>query len=317
MPNTRSNTTTAPLAVIAGPTASGKSALALALAEAHGGTIINADSMQVYRDLRVLTARPTTEDEARTPHTLYGVLDGGEACSAARWVALAQAAIAATHDAGRLPILVGGTGLYLRALLQGLGGVPTINPDIRAAVRAMPLSAVSEALAMLDPQAHTTLKPGDSQRRRRALEVVHSTGKTLTAWHAASTPQPWRGPVAVAVLDPPRPWLRARCDARFETMLDHGALDEVKALAARALPEDAPIMGAIGVRPLMAYLQGALPLDEAVTKAKAATRQYAKRQGTWFRHQRLYDNIMTLECLSETQMKSLLEKFDRILYKSR
>jgi tRNA dimethylallyltransferase len=272
-----------PLALIAGPTASGKSALAMALADLTPSVIINADSMQVYRDLRVVTARPSEEDEMRVPHRLFGHIDGADACSAARWAAEARGAIAEAHQEGRLPILVGGTGLYIRTLLDGIAPVPEIDPDIRSAVRAMAVSKAHKALAGLDPEAAARLAPADTTRVARALEVVRSTGKPLAAWQAAL-----EGGIAEQVelapllLLPPRDWLAARCDARFETMFAEGQ-DEVVALRARNLDPALPVMRAIGVREISAYQTQKLHESDAKIAGKLATRQYAKRQYTWFR----------------------------------
>jgi tRNA dimethylallyltransferase len=272
-----------PLALIAGPTASGKSALAMALADLTPSVIINADSMQVYRDLRVVTARPSEEDEMRVPHRLFGHIDGADACSAARWAAEARGAIAEAHQEGQLPILVGGTGLYIRTLLDGIAPVPGIDPDIRSAVRAMAVSKAHKALAGLDPEAAARLAPADTTRVARALEVVRSTGKPLAAWQAALeggiAEQVGLGPL---LLLPPRDWLAARCDARFETMFAEGQ-DEVVALRARNLDPALPVMRAIGVREISAYQTQKLHESDAKIAGKLATRQYAKRQYTWFR----------------------------------
>lgn len=275
------------VALIAGPTASGKSALALDLALAHRGTIINADSAQVYRDLRILTARPPVEEEARAPHRLFGHVDGADAgYSAARWASDAKAAIAEALAEDRLPILVGGTGLYLRTLLDGIAPVPAIDVSIRAAVRALPVAQAHAALMVEDPEAAARLNPADTTRVARALEVVRSTGRPLAAWQAhrhggiADTIDP-----RALVLLPDRDWLFARIDARFADMLATG-LEEVAALVARTdLPADAPIRRAIGVPEASALLAGHLSPDEAAAAGALATRRYAKRQYTWFRNQ--------------------------------
>jgi tRNA dimethylallyltransferase len=278
--------------LIAGPTASGKSALALRLAERLGGAIINADSMQVYRDLRILTARPTPEDEARVPHRLYGALDGAELCSAARWRAMALAEIEAAETAGSLPVIVGGTGLYLRALTEGLAEIPPVPDAIRAAARALHVAiggtAFRERLAALDPAGAARLPPGDTQRLIRAYEVALATGRPLGAWLDAARHEAQRldADVAMIVLQPPRGPLYEACDARFAAMVERGgALEEVQALVARGLDPSLPVMKAVGVRELAACLAGALPLAEAVALAQRETRRYAKRQTTWFRHQ--------------------------------
>lgn len=275
-----------PLALIAGPTASGKSALALAFAEAAKGTIINADSAQVYRDLRVVSARPTPEDEARAPHRLYGTRDGEDVCSAAEWAAEARAEIEATHAAGRLPILCGGTGLYLRTLIEGIAPVPEIDPAVRRAVRAMAPGEAHAALAHEDPDAAARLRPSDTTRTQRALEVVRSTGRTLAAWQAEKVGG-IGGRVALRplVLLPPRPWLHERCDERFEKIVSNEGIAEVRSLLERRLPALAPVMRAIGVREITAFLHGELTREQALAAGRIATRQYAKRQYTWFRRQ--------------------------------
>jgi len=274
------------LALIAGPTASGKSALALALAEKTGGTVINADSAQVYRDLRLVSARPSEADEARAPHRLYGTRDGADACSAADWAADAKAAIAEAHESGRLPILAGGTGLYIRTLIDGIAPVPGTDPEIRDAVRALPVGEAHAALAVEDPEAAARIRPSDTTRIARALEVVRSTGRTLGQWQAETA-----GGISDAVrlapiiLLPPRDWLYARCDDRFEKIFSDEGIDEVRSLLERRLPALAPVMRAIGVREIAAFLRGELSRAEALEAGRAATRQYAKRQYTWFRRQ--------------------------------
>jgi len=275
--------------VVAGPTASGKSALALDLAEAHGGEIINADSMQVYRDLRVLTARPDAAAEARAPHRLYGVLDAAEACSAARWRTMALDAIAAARASGRLPILVGGTGLYIEALLDGIAAVPDIPPELRAATRALHAelggAAFRALLAARDAEMAARLDPGDGQRLVRAFEVVEATGVSLAEWRRRPTAEPGlAGPVLRILLQPERAALYAACDARVPAMVAAGALDEVAALVARGLAPDLPAMKALGVRPFARHLAGEIDLDAAVAAVRQETRRYAKRQSTWFRH---------------------------------
>ena len=275
------------LALIAGPTASGKSALAMAVAERHDGIVINADSAQVYRDLRVLTARPSPADEARVPHRLFGYIDGAESCSAARWAQDAAREIAASHAAGKLPVLVGGTGLYLRTLLDGIAPVPEIDPAIRAEVRALLVAAAHAALADADPEAAGRLAAADTTRVARALEVVRSTGRPLAAWQAERT-----GGIAAkvaqaaVVLLPDREWLLQKCDARATAMFEEGAVEEVRTLLARDdLPADATIRRAIGVPEVAALLAGNSTRQQALDALRLATRQYAKRQFTWFRNQ--------------------------------
>jgi len=275
------------LALIAGPTASGKSAVAIELAERAGGVVINADSAQVYADLRLLSARPSEVEEARVPHRLFGYIDGAESCSAARWAADAREQIAAAQTAGRLPVLVGGTGLYLRTLIDGIAPVPEIDPAIRATVRAMPVAEAHRALREADPAAAARLAPADTTRVARALEVVRSTGRTLAAWHGARIGGIGGSVRLVAtVLLPERDWLLARCDARLAAMFDAGAVDEVARLLARDdIPLAAPIRRAIGVPEIAAMLAGTISRDAALAAARIATRQYAKRQYTWFRNQ--------------------------------
>jgi tRNA dimethylallyltransferase len=275
-----------PLTLIAGPTASGKSSLALALAEESGGVVINADSAQVYRDLGIVTARPGGADEKRAPHRLYGTRDGADACSAADWAADAKLAIAEAHAAGRLPILAGGTGLYIRTLIDGIAPVPEIDPAIRRAVRALPVGEAHAALVAEDREAAARIRPSDTTRIARALEVARSTGRTLTAWQAEK-----HGGIGGLVtltpliLLPPRDWLNARCDARFEAIFSEEGIEEVRRLLGRHLPALAPVMRAIGVREIAAFLRGEMTREQAVAAGKIATRQYAKRQYTWFRRQ--------------------------------
>jgi tRNA dimethylallyltransferase len=276
--------------LIAGPTASGKSALALALAETHNGVIINADSMQVYRDLRVLTARPTPEEEARAPHRLYGHVDAAVNFSAGAWVADAAKVLAEARAQDRLPILVGGSGLYFKALTRGLSAVPPIPPDVREEVRARlardGVEALHAALMRRDPASAERLKPRDRTRIARALEVVEATGRSLTDWHRDGLPpQLAPGAFTAVFLSPERDELYARIDARFAAMLQAGALDEVAALASRKLDPLLPAMKAHGVPALIRQLNRELTLEEAAVVGRADTRHYAKRQFTWFRHQ--------------------------------
>jgi tRNA dimethylallyltransferase len=275
-----------PLAVIAGPTASGKSALALELAVRSGGAVINADSAQLYSDLPILSAAPTAADRARAEHRLYGVRDGPDPCSAAEWAALAKVEVAALHAEGRLPILAGGTGLYLRTLLNGIAPVPPIDPVVRAGVRAASTAENLAALTPLDPVAAAELDPADSTRIARALEVVRSSGTTLRHWQQQSV-----GGIAdqvalvPVILLPPRDWLYERCNARFSQMLEDGAEAEVASLLARGLDPMLPVMRAIGVREISGLLSGEWSREAALAAGAQATRNYAKRQYTWFAHQ--------------------------------
>ena len=275
-----------PLIVIAGPTASGKSALALMLAQQIDGAIVNADSAQVYRDLRVLSASPSEEDLKSAEHRLYGIQDGALPCSAADWAGMARREIAALHANGRTPILAGGSGLYLSTLLDGIAPVPAIDEEVRARVRAAPIEENRDQLESLDPAAAERLKPADAARISRALEVILSTGKTLSEWQ-----QQREGGIASnvslrsVILLPPRKWLYARCDERFAHMIDRGAVTEVEALLARKLNANLPVMRAIGVPELSRYLLHESALDDAILAGQQTTRRYAKRQYTWFAHQ--------------------------------
>jgi tRNA dimethylallyltransferase len=276
--------------LIAGPTASGKSALAVALAERLGGTVINADSMQVYRDLRIITARPGPDDEARVPHRLYGHVDAAENYSVGRWCADVRQTLDAVRGEGRLPILVGGTGLYFKALTQGLSLVPPTPPDIRAAVRARcdaeGAAALHAELARRNPAAAARLRPGDRMRIARAFEVLEATGRSLTDWHSDGMPAMLDADAAVKLfLDVDRAELRRRIGERFDAMLAQGALAEVGALADRRLDPMLPAMKAHGVPWLRRHLAGEITLAEAAEGGKADTRRYTKRQVTWFRHQ--------------------------------
>jgi tRNA dimethylallyltransferase len=256
------------------------------LAEQVGGVIVNADSAQVYRDLPILSAAPRPNELARAEHRLYGVLDGSQACSAADWAAMARREIEDVHASGRLPILVGGTGLYLRTLLQGIAPVPPIDPRIRRQVREASVEKNRERLLQLDPQSAARLNPADRLRNARALEVVLSTGKTLAEWQSRR-----EGGIEDAValrpliLLPPREWLYRRCDERVAAMVEHGAAEEVRALQKRNLSPDLPVMRGIGIREIAGWLNGGATREEAIAAGQQATRRYAKRQYTWFAHQ--------------------------------
>ena len=288
-----SNLSGNPLVLIAGPTASGKSAVSLWLAENAPGTVINGDALQLYRDLSVLTARPSPEDEARAPHRLYGVLDGGEVSSAAWWAEAATQEIEAAWAQQRLPIVTGGTGLYLRTLLHGIVPVPDIDESVRADVRSRMETEGPEALhaelSRLDPVTAARLGPRDRQRIARALEVVLATGTPLSQFQQERTgglaDRQGVGPIIRCVILPDREILYQRCDLRLEAMIAAGALDEVKNLLARGLPPEVPVMKAVGVPELAAYIDNSLDLQEAIAQAQQATRNYAKRQYTWFRNQ--------------------------------
>jgi tRNA dimethylallyltransferase len=276
--------------LIAGPTASGKSALALELAQTHDAVIVNADSMQVYRDLRIITARPTPEEEARVPHRLYGHVDAAVNFSAGAWVTDAAAILAEARAQHRLPIFVGGSGLYFKALTRGLSAVPPIAPEVRDGVRARlerdGVEALHAELMQRDPASAERLKPRDRTRIARALEVVEATGRSLTDWHREGLPPLLPpGEFRALFLAPVRDELYARIDARFDVMLGAGALEEVAALAARNLDPLLPAMKAHGVPALVRHLKGEITREEAAVVGRADTRHYAKRQFTWFRHQ--------------------------------
>lgn len=280
-----------PLALIAGPTASGKSGLAVALAQALAergapGVVVNADSAQVYRDLAVLSARPDRAEMDGVSHRLFGVWDGADACSAADWSAAARREIENAHLAGQVPILVGGTGLYMRTLLEGIAPVPAIDPAVRKVVRALPQAEARVALETEDRDAAARLAPADRSRTLRALEVVRATGRPLAAWQEEKSggiaPDVSLHPL---VLIPEREWLYERCDRRFAQMLDNGAMAEVEALLARDLDPALPVMRAIGVPEIAALLRGEKTREETLAAGAAATRRYAKRQYTWFRNQ--------------------------------
>lgn len=276
--------------LIAGPTASGKSALALALARRTGGVVVNADSMQVYRDLRILTARPTPAEEAEATHRLYGHVDGAVNYSAGLYRLDAERILPEAEEGGRLPILVGGTGLYFKVLLEGLSAIPPVPDAVREAVRRdgqdLASSELHAVLARRDPETARKLRPSDRLRILRALEVLATTGRSLASFQGGASGGLLRAEDTVRLfLSLDRDELRARIDARFRTMVEHGALEEVRALAARGLDPALPIMRAHGVPGLLAHLRGEATLEEAVARGQADTRRYVKRQFTWFRHQ--------------------------------
>lgn len=276
--------------LIAGPTASGKSALAIKAAQATGGVVVNADSMQVYRDLRIITARPTVEEEAQAEHRLFGRVDGAVNYSVGKWVEDARTTLAGIARQGRLPILTGGTGMYFKALLRGLSDIPAVPDEVRARVRAEAEGAsapeLHARLAALDPQTAAGLRPSDPQRILRALEVFEATGRPLAGFQQRrSAPLLDPATTAAIFLAPERAALKARIDARFLAMMEQGALDEVEALAARHLDPALPVMRAHGVPGLVDYLQGRVTLNEAIARGQRDTRAYSKRQFTFVRHQ--------------------------------
>jgi tRNA dimethylallyltransferase len=274
--------------LIAGPTASGKSALGLRLAAEIDGEIVNADALQVYRDFRFLTARPSAVDEARRPHHLYGVADATQAWSVGAWLRAVQPILIEIAQRDRPAILVGGTGLYFNALTQGLAAIPAIPADLRDTVRARleqeGETAFRAVLAAHDPLAAARIAPGDRQRLARAMEVHIATGRSLTDWQADTAPLLPPESYAALILDPPRDTLYARCDARLGRMVEEGALEEVAALMACGLDPNLPALKAVGYRELARHLTGELSLDEALSLARQETRRYAKRQTTWFRN---------------------------------
>jgi tRNA dimethylallyltransferase len=274
--------------MIAGPTASGKSALALRLARSVGGEIVNADSMQLYRDLRILTARPAPAEEAAAPHHLFGVADAADGWSVGRWLEAARAVLGDIASRDRAAIVVGGTGLYFRALTKGLADIPATPRTVVERLKAETggaEAAVRARLAKLDPQAEAKIAGGDSQRLLRALAVAEHTGRSLSAWRVGTraplAPDDWRG----VVIEPPRAELYARCDARAAAMFESGAIAEAEALVARRLDPGLPAMKAVGAREILEHLEGRATRAEALARAQQATRNYAKRQLTWFRHQ--------------------------------
>jgi tRNA dimethylallyltransferase len=276
--------------LIAGPTASGKSALALRLATALGGVVINTDSLQVYRDLSVLTARPSTDEEALVPHFLFGHVDGAVNYSAGLWLSDTSYALDRAKNAERLPVFVGGTGLYFKALTQGLSAIPEVPKEVRAEVRAraknVPVADLHAELMRHDPESAARLRPSDPQRILRAFEVLAATGKGLASFQASrSAPLLDMKRVFAVFLSPEREVLKARIDARFEAMLRAGALQEVAALRERRLDPTLPVMRAHGVPDLIAYLDGDISLLRAAERAKRDTRSYARRQWTFARHQ--------------------------------
>ena len=275
--------------LIAGPTASGKSRLALETAERTGAVILNADSQQLYADLRILSARPTAEDEARAEHRLYGIADAADAWSVGRWSRAVMPVLAELAAEGRPALLVGGTGLYFNALTRGLADIPDIPDAVRDEIGALYDSAgegsLRRRLVEADPESEAAIAPGDRQRLIRALAVLTVTGHALSVWRTDTRPLLAEGSWEAIVVEPPRDRLYAACDARVATMIDQGALDEVRALVARRLDPTLPALKAVGVRDFAAHLRGEVSLGEAITAVQQATRNYAKRQLTWFRNQ--------------------------------
>jgi tRNA dimethylallyltransferase len=310
-----------PPILIAGATASGKSAFALALAAHTDGVIINADSMQMYAEAPILTAQPTPAEKQRAPHRLYGHVSGAEAYSTGRYVADIQRVLAELQATGQTPIIVGGTGLYFKALIEGLSPVPPIPPEIRSRVRAESADiaerfgpyAVWQKLTVIDPAMASRLAPNDMQRMVRALEVMAATGRSLNEWQfVPGTPTIAAERVIRLVVDRSREDLQARADIRFDQMMAGGALEEVRALAALNLSAELPLMRALGVRPLLAHLAGSLSLDAAIAAGKLETRQYIKRQQTW-----LKGHMMSWTRISAQQMANVDAIFDAFVHVSR
>jgi tRNA dimethylallyltransferase len=295
------------LLVIAGPTASGKSALASALAGEFGGTIINADSMQVYRGVPILTAQPSQAEQDRLPHRLYGVMEPGDVCSAGIWRTMAAEACESAWAEGRLPVVAGGTGLYIRSLVDGLSPVPDIPDEVREESRALFAELGNdrfhERLSERDPVMAARLDPGNSQRLVRAWEVLAATGRSLADWQADPREGGLDAQSVTLLISPPREVLHAKCDRRLEIMLEQGALAEVEALMALGLDPALPAMKALGVAEFSAHLRGEADLASALALAQQSTRRYAKRQGTWFRHQ-----LIPQMTISEQLSESLMEK---------
>ncbi len=274
--------------MICGPTAAGKSAAALAIAEQSGGTVINADSMQVYSDLRVLTARPGADDEALAPHRLYGIVDGGERASVASWLGLTTEAVDDARKASSLPIIVGGTGMYLQAARDGIAPIPEIPVEIHQAcleeLVARGGAAFREDLSKFDEKTASRLFDGDSQRLVRAMGVVRATGRPISAWQSDPHQGAVAGKVVAISVMPPRADTYARIDRRFAQMMEEGAVEEVEALAERGLDPSLPVMKAIGVREILTMQAGEISRGRAIELASRDSRHYAKRQMTWIRN---------------------------------
>ncbi len=285
-----------PVVVVAGPTASGKSAGAIAIAETVGGVVINADSMQIYRELSVLTARPDADDTAKVPHKLFGALSASDPCSAARWRDLAMGEIRASIGAGRLPILCGGTGFYIRSLMEGLAEIPGVPAETRkeamTLLQSLGGAGLRQRIADVDPDTADRLTDGDSQRLVRAWEVWAATGTPLSDWQARPVEPPRDLRFFVIVVTPERNALYSACNDRFDAMLARGAMAEIERLQALSLDPALPAMKAVGVPQLLSARRGEMSLEEAVETAKRETRRYAKRQTTWLRHQLSADLIL-------------------------
>jgi len=306
-----------PVIVIGGPTASGKSALAAAVGERLGGAVVNADSMQVYRGLEIISAAPGIRERARCPHRLYGVLDPAEACSAGKWRSLAVAEIDQAHAEGLLPVVAGGTGLYLRSLIAGIDKMPPVLAEIRETIRSRMAvdgpEVLYQELVRSDPDTAARLEPADRQRIARALEIYEATGRRLSDWQTGAEHSDDNPYVFLTMLVlPERQALYRDCDSRFLAMMENGVMDEVKTLAECALDPQLPAMKALGIPHLIAHLRGEIPLEDAIDAAQQATRRYVKRQFTWFKHQIIAD-ISLYEKYSEKMNEKIFPEIRKFL----
>jgi tRNA dimethylallyltransferase len=313
--------TTRRIIVIGGPTASGKSAIAMGLARELNGAVINADSMQVYGELPILTAQPDAAAHAAVPHRLYGVLSAAEICSAARWADMAWAAVDEAARAGLQPVVVGGTGLYIQVLMRGLSPVPEIPPEIRQETRKLLGQLGPEAfharLAGRDPAGTARLRPTDPQRLARAWEVLEATGRSLADWQAEGSPVRQGVEFLPFVLNPDREALYEAIDRRFTDMVQRGALDEVSALSRMDLPAHVPALKALGVPELLSHLAGETDLPAAIAAGQQSSRRYAKRQLTWFRNQLKMANFISLERNFQTSLERILPEIFSVIRKNR
>ncbi len=306
--------------VIGGPTASGKSAIAMELARELNGAVINADSMQVYAELPILTAQPDAAARAAVPHRLYGVLSAAEICSAARWADMAWAAVDDAVREGQQPIIVGGTGLYIQALMRGLAPVPEIPPEIRAETRKLLQelgpAAFHARLAGRDPAGAARLQPTDPQRLARAWEVLEATGRSLADWQAEGAPARQDVEFLPFVLEPRREALYEAIDRRFALMVQGGALEEVSMLSRMALPAQVPALKALGVQELLSHLAGDIDLAAAIAAGQQSSRRYAKRQMTWFRNQLPEANFISVDRNFKTSLESILPEIFSVIRKN-
>ena len=304
-----------PVMVIAGPTASGKSALGLKLADALGGEIVNADSMQIYQDLPILTAMPDAEDQAQVPHHGYGILDGAERCSVARWLNLTRDLVADIHARGKTPILIGGTGMYIRAAIEGISPIPEIAPQYRDAASVqyddMGGAAFRQALAEKDPALAARLNDGDRQRLIRGMEVVLATGRPLSQWQSIPLQGQIKADFTTVIIMPPRHELYDAINRRYPLMLEKGGIEEAQQLMVRGLDPSLPLMKAVGLPPVLAHLRGEIDAETMVTLSCQDSRRYAKRQITWFNNQlqaNFCEDSSYFEQFSESFIKKILSK---------